>query len=205
MRRLEGRNLAAQFRTDGTATPGDEDCFATEPVADPLPVKGDRVPAEDILDRDIPELIDGDLSRYQCIERGYCLKRNPALLAQLNQVAHLGDPRGWHGKHDEFDIETCHNIRYLIAAADDRDTVQVLPLTPRLVIDEGNRHVVMPVFAQQVAHQHFTGLAGADNQYPLAGLQIQLVIARPAIQEAGTAQEYQQQQRVQQHNGSRRI
>ena len=57
------------------------------------------------------------------------------------------------------------------------------PLTPGLVVGEGHRDIAGLAIAQQVAHQHLSRPAGADDQYPLAVAEVQAPVLEPAIEE----------------------
>ena len=86
---LEIAYLSADFRTDGSARPGNHDRFAFQFLFYCIHIEFDFFPAQNIFNFHIPDIIDRDFAQHQIFNSGYGLRFDTGIDAELGQLGHF--------------------------------------------------------------------------------------------------------------------
>ena len=128
LRRLEGRDLAAEFAANGATGAGDEDDATLDDGAHCREVGGDRVAAEKVFDFYAAECLDADFARDEVAEPGDDSRFDAGAYERLNDSAndrptHRGD------RDDHFiDIVAADKRREIRQRTEHGKSTQQLPL-----------------------------------------------------------------------------
>ena len=190
--RVVPRDLAAELRTDGPAAACHEDDLAVDKVIDLMKVGGDGLAAQKVLDGDVLELRDGNLAGDQLIHAGEHLDLTAGLVTDAEDffsvlARHAGD-----GEEDLGDMILLDILKDGLAASHDGDALDgAVPLVG-VVVDDTDGTVIHLVRGLEVAEDHSSGLAGADDHDAAAG--------PPLAHHVGAEEEQEAEEEAQAHD-----
>ena len=159
------RALPAQFGANRTARPRHQHRATAQPCTDRLPVRIERLPAQQILDRHFLQLARQRAPFQDVRQARYGAERHPALLADAHDVAHGGGVQRRNRNHQQLHAGFACDVGDIGNLAQDRQALQAAAAQGLGVVQKANR-LVAPG-AAQIAHQRLACLAGAQNQHTL--------------------------------------
>ena len=163
--RAVGRDLAAELRTDGAAAPGDEDGLAVNEVEDFLQVGGDGLAPQQVLNRDVLHLADGDVPEDELVHAGQVLQLAAGLLADIQDVPALLGRGAGDGEEDLLHRVLLGVLQDGVPAADDGHAVNVSAPFVGVVVDDTDDLLFGLVGGADVAEDHLAGVARADEHH----------------------------------------
>ena len=171
LRRLEPGELPAQLAADRAAGAGDEDGFAGGEHPHLVEIGLDRLPAQQVLDFDLPQRGDGHPPGEDVVHPRHGPGRHPGLHRRANHLPHHLPGRARHGDHDLLDVVLDHELRDLGQRPEHRQVGEPMAVLALVVVHEGDRVEADLRMAQQLLHDHLARGAGADDQRPSGVLQ----------------------------------
>ena len=167
---IMARDLAAELRADAPSPAGDEDDLAVDELENLAQIRRDGLPAQEVLDGDVPEFRDRDLVVDQLVHAGKHLDRASGLVADAEDFLpvlprHTGD-----GEEDLRHLIFLDVLKDCLPSADDGDALDgAVPLVG-VVVDDADGFVVQHVGGLEIAEDHSSRFPGADDHDAAAGL-----------------------------------
>ena len=103
-RRSVTHDLAANLGANGATRSCDHDGFCVEEGGDSPLIERDRVPAEQIRQRHLSDLVDGDLTLRQVGDPRQSLEPDAEVAAELEQLEPQAVRRRWDAKDGALDL-----------------------------------------------------------------------------------------------------
>ena len=168
--RVMSGHLAAELRADGPAAAGDEDDLAVDEVIDLVKVGGDGLAPQKVLDGDVPEFRNGDLTVDELVIAGEHLHLAAGLVADAEDFLPVLPRHAGDGEEDLRHLILLDILENRLSPADDGDALDgTVPLVG-VVVDDADGNVVHLVRGLHVAEDHPSGFPRADDHDAAAGL-----------------------------------
>ena len=161
---VKAADLAADLAADAPRGAADEDSFPFQKGPDPLEVEAHRFPAEEVLEVDIPHLLDRDLAVDQVADAGEGLEGDAEGLAVLDNRPHLFARRRGDGDDDLLDPVLPAEGLQLLPGAEDLKAGEGAAQLVGVVIDKTDDRLVQRRVLPDLLGDHLAGAAGADDQ-----------------------------------------
>ncbi len=190
------RALAAQLRTDRATGTGHHHGATAQPATDQVPVRGDRLAAEQILDRHFLQLAGQRLPLQDVAQLGHGAERHAGAFADGDHPLHACGIQRGHGDHQQLGRSLADHRRGIIEAAQDRQALQLGAAQVRCVVQQADRFEVAG--AAQIADQRLGGLPRTEDQHAArARIRLQCLVILPGpVQQARGAQQRRQRERI---------
>lgn len=164
--RFMGRDLPAQFGTDGSAAAGDQDGLSGNKHKDFGHICLNRLTSQKILNRHILHGADGDFPGYELIHSGKLTEFAAGLVADGQDIPLLLNAGAGDRQEDLVDIVLRGCRQDLVPAADDWDTVQVAVPFVLVVVDDADDLILDLVCPGHIPQDHLAGATRADQHDP---------------------------------------
>ena len=195
--------LPAQFGTDRAARPRDQHRTCAQPAADRLPIRVQRLPAKQVLDRHFLELPRQGTPVQHVGKARHGTERDATLLADTDHLAHRSRIQRRHRDDQQLRTGFTRDPADIADPAEDRQALQAGSAQGCRIIEETDRLVAAD--AAQIAHQSLAGLTGTEDQHALGGVvraQQALILPR-AEDQARCPQQHGQHDGIQQQGRAR--
>ena len=163
------RDLSAELRTDGPAAAGDENDLPAHEVIDFLHLGTDLVTAEEVLDRDVLHIRDGDIALGKLGDAGHDLQLAVGLLADIQDITALFEGGTRNGKVDLLDLILLDILENRLAAADHGDPVDKTAPLIRIVVHDTDDLLPHVGHALDISKNNLAGAARADEHHAAIG------------------------------------
>ena len=184
--RMVPGHLAAELRADAPAPAGDEDDLAVDEVINLVKVGGDGFAAQKVLDGNVPEFRDRDLTVDELVIPGEHLHLTAGLVADTEDFLPVFPRHAGYGEKDLRHLILLDILKDRLSSADDGDALDgAVPLVG-VVVDDADGNIVYLVRGLHVTEDHPSGLSRADDHDAATGLAL---TAQPGPQEEQEAEE----------------
>ena len=200
-----GGDLAAQLAADAPASPCDQHRLAPDIPGDLFHIHLDAVPAQQVLDPNLSQLLDLYPPIGNFGQRRQGLGNAAGLLTQLQNLPPLAVAAGRDGKNDLTDVVLPGHGLDVLPAAHYRHAVELHALFLHFVIDDADHLVKGHITVVQFPQDHRAGLSGADQhrpRHPAGPLLIVNHIPQQAVRKALYLQKRRQKDDVQNRKAS---
>ena len=165
---LEADNLATEFRTDGTAGPGNQNRLSRQNPADLFKLKAYRWPAQKIFVRNIPDGFDGNLVADQLSQTRQSFERNFARPAQFDNSLHLVTAGRRNGDEYLLSLDFYHILRQSRNGTKNRNAVNPLTDLGGMIIKKSDHNIRQRLVIVNFPDQLFGCVTGADDEQSLS-------------------------------------
>jgi hypothetical protein len=129
----------AELGTDRAAGAGDQHRAFAELLVHQLPVEGDRLAAEQVLDRDLAQLVGADVVVELVGQARDLAERQPGLVAQRDDAPHLRRARRGHGDHQQARGGLARDALEVVERAEHLDVLDLRALEHGHVVEQARR------------------------------------------------------------------
>ena len=158
-------DLAAQLAADAAAAAGDHDHLAGDEIQDLVQIDLDGVPAQQVLDIDLAQAADGDITVDQLVDAGHHLDLTAGGGANVEEFLPGLGRAGGDGVDDAVDGILLHGGGDLLPAAHDGHAAQPLAPLHGVVVDETADPALDVGAVGELGDQSLTGLTGTDDEH----------------------------------------
>ncbi len=180
--RLQVQNLAAQLGPDGAAGPGHQHPLSPYQALDGRLVQVDRVPLEQVLDGEVPDLIDAHLSIQQFAQVGQRGDRHLVGFECADDPAPGCGVRARNRDQNLLRPGLGDDLRQPVPPAEHPNAMDARPSLRLVVINEADRAVPVRRGSLHVTDDPFAGVAGAEHQHGFLALAVAELSGQPAAE-----------------------
>ncbi len=162
--RGRARDVPAQLAPDGASRARDEHRLAGERLPRRFEIEIDRFPSHEILDPDVPDLLDVDVPLEDLHDAGDDLEREPRLPAVLDHASHEV-ARGARDRDDDLVHGAARHDALELHRPPEHGASEDLPAGETGIVVEKSDHVGADLAMRgDLRGHHARGLAGSDDE-----------------------------------------
>ncbi len=203
-RSTEPGYLTTQFRSDRTATAGDQHALAGNTGADRCPVELHLLAAEQILDRDLLQLTETRTSGNDISQTRHGSEWQSGFLAETDHALHLRTVRRGHRDQQHLCRRLASEVGQLAERAEHGHAMDARTADLRVVIEHADDAIA--ILANQSADKAVASASCTEYEYAQSRRprqEIEAAVLPVAIGEARKAEQDGENHRIQQKDGSR--
>ena len=163
MLRVALGNLTAQLAADTAAAAGDHDHFSLNIAADFIQIDFNWVAAQQVKNRYLAQIVNGDFAVDQLIDAGYHLNFASGFITDIQDFLARGAVTAGDGVNDFGNIVALDGIHDFFAAAHNAHAVKNTSFLFTVVINQARNMTAQMGVDCKLAHQLAAGFACAYN------------------------------------------
>ena len=157
------RNLPAQFAADGSASTGYQYFLSVDKFEYFLHICLDRLATEQIFDRNLLHLTDCNFTSHELIHAGKIFQFTVCFLTYIKDVSALFCCSTGNCQIDFFDLILLHTCKYIVSAADNRNTFNKAPPLISIIIDDAAYFIFNLLCPINVANKFLPRIACSNH------------------------------------------
>ena len=157
------RNLTAELRADAPSPAGDEDDLAVDEVENLAQIRGDGLAPQKVLDGDVLEFRNGNLTRHQLIHPRQDFQLRTGLVADAEDLFSVFAGHTGHGEDNLGDMVLLGVLQDRFPPADNGNPLNGAVPFVLVVVDDADRTVTELVTGLHIANDHAARFPGTDD------------------------------------------